>query len=129
MLTPEYLQELIARIDGRRFHLEAELRKGVDMARDNTYGALAGETHTAGDEAVADVIVDTGHAAQSRDLQELRALEAARHRIDAGEYGECVDCAEDIGIERLRAQLDAIRCLRCQRAYDKTHRQAPMPSL
>jgi RNA polymerase-binding transcription factor DksA len=33
--------------------------------------------------------------------QEMRMIEAALHRIEAGEYGYCVKCGAEIGQERL----------------------------
>jgi len=32
---------------------------------------------------------------------EIRMIQAALSRMDAGEYGECVDCGDDISQERL----------------------------
>jgi len=41
---------------------------------------------------------------------ELRLIDAALARMDAGSYGECVDCGEPIPRERLEALPFAIRC-------------------
>ncbi len=43
-------------------------------------------------------------------------------RLDAGEYGLCVDCAEHISDRRLRALPFAVRCQACQQKRE----QAPM---
>lgn len=41
---------------------------------------------------------------------ELRLIDAAMQRMDAGEFGECIDCGEDIPLERLEALPFALRC-------------------
>jgi hypothetical protein len=39
--------------------------------------------------------------------------------IDAGEYGVCSDCEDEIGAKRLHAVPWAQRCLRCQEEFDQ----------
>jgi len=46
--------------------------------------------------------------------QRRRQVEAALDRIDAGEYGECQSCGEEIEPRRLEAQPEAPLCLECQ---------------
>jgi DnaK suppressor protein len=70
---------------------------------------------------VQSLIQDLDQADASRDLSELRTLEAARSRIAEGSYGTCMECAQDIGFERLRVNPGAERCIRCQTQFEKTH--------
>src|SRR4051812_23306904 len=129
MLTPEELAQLRSMIDERHMALEAELHSDAARARAETYGELAGPVADPGDSASATLISDISNAELRRDLQELRALEAARDRIEDGTYGFCVDCGQDIGFKRLLAQPTALRCLPHQQAYEKTHAQSPRPTL
>jgi RNA polymerase-binding transcription factor DksA len=121
-LSRKHVEELSAIIDARQRALVEELGREVARSRDEQYGAVAGATHDSGDEATADLIADLDHAEVSRDLGELRELEAARRRIADGAYGRCVDCGGDIPLERLRAQPGAARCLVCQSRHEKTYR-------
>ena len=50
---------------------------------------------------------------QSRDVQ---AIDAALRRLEAGTYGYCADCEEEIASQRLRAVPFAIRCKDCEEA-------------
>ena len=59
----------------------------------------------------------------TRDVDELRDIEAARRRLDDGSYGICTDCGVDIGFERLHAEPEAARCIDCQRRHEKTYRR------
>lgn len=55
--------------------------------------------------------------AGKRRLEEQRArLHEAVRRIDAGTYGRCARCDEDIAIERLQHQPDAVMCMPCLQA-------------
>jgi DnaK suppressor protein len=61
-------------------------------------------------------------AQEQRDLAELRQVEAALDRLDAGAYGDCADCGESIAWDRLLAQPAAERCAPCQGAFERRQR-------
>jgi DnaK suppressor protein len=82
----------------------------------------------ADDEAVADTIVDTDNAIIGMHLQNARDLNAALDRIQAGVYGDCIDCGDDIGFERLSAYPTAERCIKCQYRHEKTFASEPKSS-
>ena len=69
------------------------------------------------------------HAEQERDIDELRAIAAAKTRIDEGHYGLCADCGEEIALARLKAQPAALRCVPCQQRYEGSHRAVPRVDL
>jgi RNA polymerase-binding transcription factor DksA len=120
-LTPGQTEQLRRMIESRRQVLQAELHDGIDRAREDTFEDLAGPAPDAGDESVATLIGDIDHADVSRDLTELRALDAARGRMEEGSYGVCVDCGGEIEYERLKAAPAAFRCISCQRLHEKTY--------
>ena len=121
-LTQDQTQELRNAIDGRRAVLIADLHRGTDRVRDqDQHESIAGAAPDPGDESVATLIADLDHADVSRDLAELRALEAARERMQQGSYGVCSNCGTDIPFARLRANPGAERCIDCQAQYEKTH--------
>jgi len=114
--------ELARMIEERRAALAAEIRREVSRARNEPFSEVAGTVHDTGDEALADLVADIDNAEVTRDLAELRELEAARARIADGSYGVCADCGVDIPLARLRAQPAALRCLACQERREKTYR-------
>jgi RNA polymerase-binding transcription factor DksA len=75
------------------------------------------------DESFADLMVDVNLAEIDRDLEELRAIDAAMLRIADGSYGRCEHCDTKIEIERLRATPFANRCFNCQTLHERTHYQ------
>ena len=48
-------------------------------------------------------------------LEEIKAIKAAMDRIEAGTYGECVKCGEEISVERLEAVPHTPFCRNCAR--------------
>ncbi len=128
-LTPRQNEELQRLIGNRLQALLSELRRDAARARGESFRELAGPAPDAGDASVAALIADLDQADLSRDLGELRGLEAARGRITEGSYGTCADCGEDIRFERLRAEPGALRCIRCQSLHEKTFAAAGRPKL
>ena len=128
-LTDRQAQELRDLLETRRTALLAELREDAERAREQPYAEHAGTAPDSGDESVATLIADLEQADMTRDLDEYRALEAARERLKSGEYGICIDCGNDIGYERLKAFPSALRCIQCQERHEKTFGGNPRPSL
>jgi DnaK suppressor protein len=128
-LTALQTGELRRAIAERRKALIGEIRRDLAKERDEPYSELAGATPDAGDASVADLLADLEHAELTRDLGELRELEAARQRLAGGRYGACADCGADIPFSRLRASPGALRCLPCQDRHEKTHAPQAGPRL
>ena len=128
-LTDKETQELRQIVEARRGTLLAELREDAARTRDQPYAEHAGIAPDAGDESVATLIADLEQADLTRDLDEFRALEAAREKLKSGEYGICIECGTDIGFDRLKASPSALRCIQCQERHEKTYGGTPKPSL
>ena len=54
-----------------------------------------------------------------RDSTLLRQVKAALRRINADNFGTCLDCEETISPKRLIAVPWAARCIKCQEATDR----------
>jgi len=61
---------------------------------------------------------DFAMGALDRDSKLLREVRAALVRIEAGTYGVCFDCKEDVSIKRLTAVPWTASCIVCQQAAD-----------
>ena len=57
---------------------------------------------------------DLEFALDERETSALRRVEAALRRVQAGTYGQCIDCGINIPVERLQAAPDTLRCISCQ---------------
>lgn len=128
-LSRQQFDELKRMVESRCVALAAEIQADTSRVRNDSAGALSGGHMDSGDAAVADQIADLDTAELARDLHELRELEAAQARLDAGTYGQCIDCHEEIEYRRLCAQPAASRCFDCQRIHESTHAHPATPKL
>ncbi len=121
-------------------HFERLLRERLDVLRrqihqallrsdTEAYGELAGQVHDVEEEALADLLSDVNLAEVSRDVHEIREVDAALRRIAARSYGTCLDCGERIDPARLDSHPTARRCLACQQAYEARPESTRPPSL
>ena len=63
---------------------------------------------------------------EERDQRLLQDIEGALDRLDAGEYGECERCGEEIGAARLKALPTATLCIECAKEMEtKNKTRAP----
>ena len=53
-------------------------------------------------------------------IDELKRIDDALHRISNGEYGFCVDCGKPISNVRLETFPYAARCIICQEALESS---------
>ena len=122
-MKPWQLDQLRRALERRRETLIAELQRDAARVREEQFGQLAGATTDIGDESVATLLADLDQAELSRDVMELRAIEAARKRLAEGAYGICADCGAPMEFERLWAEPAATRCVECQTRHEKTYRR------
>ena len=112
--TQTHLHQLRELLEYRRAELQADVAAATslsspDEARDVTDRKDAAEREQAN---VRDA------AAEARDREELDRVVAAIARLDAGVYGDCVDCGEPIAFQRLFVQPAALRCAPCQATHE-----------
>ena len=119
-LSRREIIQLARAIEDRRTALAEEIRRG--RARAEPYAEIAGSAPDLGDQSVADLLSDVAEGEVTRDLMELRALDAAHKRLADGTFGICVDCGADIPLQRLEVEPEAARCVECQSRHEKTYR-------
>lgn len=122
-LNSRHLDELKHTLTKRREALESETHGDAAKARGDVFSETVGPVGDTADAAAADLISDIENAELSRDLQELREIDAAFARMSKGSYGTCIDCGGEIGLERLRREPTAARCFACQSVHEKTFLQ------
>ncbi len=58
-------------------------------------------------------------ATVDNELQELSAVKQALNRLKDGVFGACSACDGDIPFDRLKIEPWALRCVRCQAAFEQ----------
>lgn len=123
------LDRLREALDQREAQLGEEVRSvGAEQAdtRRHAPGSPVEDLGEQGEQRTREAV---RHAEQERDIDELRAIAAARERMADGSYGECVDCGVAIPLARLQVQPAAQRCVACQARHETTHPAVPVVPL
>lgn len=117
-LAPQtHLTTLRDLLTSRLLELRAEVQS-AEQAQRELIGASAHEVMDRKDEAAQRMSLDLGGVQEQRDLDEMAEVQAALQRLDAGTYGDCLDCGEPISLQRLQVQPAAQRCAPCQTAFE-----------
>ncbi len=128
-LTAKQIQKLKDAMLQRQRMLTTEVADQRSQAAAEGNEDAMGGVGDAGDESVVRMMTDLHLQEAGRDLDELRDIDAALRRIEAGEYGDCDGCANEIGHPRLQAQPTAIRCVECQSLHEKTYAGKSTPTM
>jgi RNA polymerase-binding transcription factor DksA len=128
-LTAAQKQQIAERLSQRRSQLTAEIRSELERAGHEHFADLAGEVTDVGDASVADLLVDQDIAIVRRQVEELTQIEAAQQRMADSDFGDCAECAGEIGFERLLVQPAATRCIACQQDHEKRYAHESTPRL
>src|SRR5690606_39409497 len=86
------MDEFETRLKERRRELWEDIRRELEKHEGQQFDDLIQQGADPDDRSVADLLVDLNLAEISRDVDELRAIEHAMGRIDAGSYGLCSVC-------------------------------------
>jgi len=106
-----------------RKRLETDLREVIGRLRQMGGSAALEELLGPGehwayadevDEIQANERREIGFATRELLVERVKRLVAALDRLNAGEYGTCVECAAAISAARLRAVPEVQTCVRCQ---------------
>lgn len=119
--TENQLIQLKAALQRRYLELQDEIRSELGHANDRGNIDLTEYLNTIPDD------IDT--ALVDRQINEMRELEISLKYLSELEFGDCIDCGNEIGFDRLIAYPSAQRCIQCQNQYEKSFPQESNPSL
>jgi DnaK suppressor protein len=128
-LTDDQLVQLKTALQQRYLDLREEVRGELERSGEQRYVDLAGSVGDVGDDSVADMMLDLNAAIVDRQVKEMREMEVSLKRLAELNFGDCIDCGNEIGFDRLMAYPTAQRCVRCQSVHEKTYSHEPNPSL
>ena len=128
-LSQDQLLHFKTALRGRSDQLRSEIRSTLERSADETHVRIAEQARDLEDDSFSNLIVDLNFAEIERDTDELRRISSALRRAADGTYGLCEDCDAVIPTRRLEAEPTALRCVRCQELFEKTHAGTNTPSL
>ena len=118
-LTQDQQTELKQQLEARHDALRQEVKEQQEQAQANASVLRNEFDKLDADAASASEDADLNLAMMSRDIVEVRDIEAALDRMQQGTYGECIDCGGTISYERLKAYPTAKRCIQCQTRVER----------
>ena len=113
-ITQDQLTLLRRKLEERRTRLRIELQdeKSIPVPKESDSQDIELSYVAAQDQNV-EVELSERHSL------ELREIEQALQRMEAGHYGICQDCDTSIDIGRLTAYPMARRCINCKQAFEQ----------
>jgi RNA polymerase-binding protein DksA len=128
-LSQQQAADFKARLRERANQLRGEIREVLERSSEESHVRIAEQARDMEDDSFSNLIVDVNLSEVDRDAAELRRIDAALTRLNAGNYGACSVCGQEIPVQRLEAEPTAQRCVACQEIYEKTHAGVNTPSL
>jgi DnaK suppressor protein len=102
----------------RRREIEGEVRTRIRDGRTDRSEEVLDE----GDHSDAALQHGIDFALIQMKAETLARIDAALARLDAGTYGDCFDCGDEISGKRLRALPFAVRCIACEEKKEQLAR-------
>lgn len=121
--------EMKSRLRERAAQLRGEIQRTLERSSEETHVRIAEQARDNEDDSFSNLIVDLNLSEIDRDADELRRIDSALLRLSEGSYGVCEDCGQKIPEARLQAEPTAVRCVRCQELYERTHASMSTPRL
>jgi len=114
-------QDIRKQLEANVAELQGALHDHLDA--DHADGDLERGGNDGGDEAMQAVEIEMEMTQTSRAGYQLQLTKEALTKLDAGTFGECEDCGNEIGWKRLIANPIAKRCIPCQTNHENTQNQ------
>lgn len=113
-MLAKLIPSLKAQLLAQRASLTAQLTnlRGGDVGRAEASAEHFG--HPEDSTAQTNTERELEFALDAHESAELRLVEEALSRMEAGTYGVCIDCGTHIPPARLQAAPEAARCIACQ---------------
>ena len=116
--------ELKKMLEDRRREIQAEVQGRMrDVRAEGAWGGKVNEVFDAVESSESDIQDDIEFALIQMKSETLNKINDALGRLEAGTYGNCFECGEEIAEKRLRALPFAVRCKDCEEAREVAERR------
>ena len=121
--------ELRIMLEERRLELIGSLRDKIRDVRTESAAATDRGVRDAVESSEAEIQDDLEFALLQMKVETLEKINEALERLDAGRYGDCFECGEEIAHSRLQALPFAVRCKSCEEVREAAQGRAhPLPA-
>jgi DnaK suppressor protein len=111
--------ELKRILESRRSEIEHDLHARVNRGRYSATSAEVGDVVDMAESAEVDLQEELGFALMQMKAETLERTNDALRRLEAGTFGVCAACGDDIPEARLRALPFAVRCTECEKTRER----------
>ena len=108
----DFIQTIRQKLITRKIEVETQL---INQSHEKMSDGVVQDS---ADEVLSLSMEKVQNSLQKAELDEIRFIQDALERIDAHEYGTCIDCAEHISERRLEHSPYAARCIVCQERFE-----------
>jgi len=110
----ERYEVLRAMLESRRREIHDKLRSLRE-----SLPAEAADVRDVEEQSVDDFVQEVDFALMEMKSETLRQIDEAIRRLEAGSYGHCVECSQEIAAPRLKALPFARLCRECQEQQEE----------
>jgi DnaK suppressor protein len=114
----ERYDELKRMLEDRRREILNEVQSKIKDVRSEGTANLSTGVVDAEETSVSDIQEDIELALIQMKAETLTRVNEALERLNAGSYGRCNECGDEISPQRLRALPFAVRCKDCEEARE-----------
>ncbi len=114
----ERYDELRRMLEDRRREILNEVQSKIKDVRSEGTASLNTGVVDAEETSVSDIQEDIELALIQMKAETLTRVNEALERLNAGNYGRCNECGDEISPQRLRALPFAVRCKDCEEARE-----------
>jgi DnaK suppressor protein len=107
-------------LEDRRRDILAEAERALGSMNQETEEVFADPTDRATHESGRNLLLRM----RDRERKLLTKIDEAFARIESGQYGQCEECGNEIGIPRLKARPVTTLCITCKAAQEARERLA-----
>jgi len=118
-------EKFAAKLTELRKGIMREINEVVKAGREGEAGDGRDTYDIASDERDREITMLLG----DRERKKLAQIDAALQSLEAGEYGVCDECGEDIAVGRLDAMPFSRLCVTCQHEFEQTQRTMQSDSM
>jgi DnaK suppressor protein len=117
-MNPERYAELRRILEDRRREMVSEVKDKIRDVRAEAAGTPVNGVLDAAESSDADIQEDIELALIQMKAETLNRIDEALARLEAGTFGFCTECGQEISERRLRALPFALRCKECEEARE-----------
>jgi DnaK suppressor protein len=128
-LTEEKQHKLRQMLINERRRLWQKLRVDISVRLSDDYKAELDRGMDSGDQSVLDLLRSVGIKLVDLHQAGLTEMAEAERKLDAGTYGICTNCGNEISEHRLEALPFATLCIDCAEQLERTEVHGRGPTL